>query len=138
MLSDFKKGVEKQVGSEDYDTRYNLGIAYKEMGLIDEAIAEFQVAAKDPQRFVECCSMLGLSFIEKGLPKLAVKWYQRGLEQPGITEEEYQGLRFDLAQAYEITGEVDQALEAYQEVYGMNASYRNVAKKIKELQESHT
>ena len=137
MLSDFKKGVEKQVGSEDYDTRYNLGIAYKEMGLIDEAIAEFQVAAKDPQRFVECCSMLGLSFIEKGLPKLAVKWYQRGLEQPGITEEEYQGLRFDLAQAYEITGEVDQALEAYQEVYGMNASYRNVAKKIKELQESH-
>lgn len=137
MLSDFKKGVEKQVGSEDYDTRYNLGIAYKEMGLIDEAIAEFQVAAKDPQRFVECCSMLGLCFIEKGLPKLAVKWYQRGLEQPGITEEEYQGLRFDLAQAYETTGEVDQALEAYQEVYGMNASYRNVAKKIKALQESH-
>ncbi len=136
MLSDFKKGVDKQVGLEDYDTRYNLGIAYKEMGLIDEAIAEFQVAAKDPARFIECCSMLGLCFVEKGLPKLAVKWYQRGLEQPGCTEEEYQGLRFDLAQSYEIMGELDQALEAYQEVYGMNASYRNVAKKIKELQES--
>jgi tetratricopeptide (TPR) repeat protein len=136
MLTDFKKGVEKQVGAEDYDTRYNLGIAYKEMGLIDEAIAEFQVAAKDPQRFVECCSMLGLCFVEKGLPKLAVKWYQRGLEQPGCTEEEYQGLRFDLAQAYEILGEVGPALEAYQEVYGINAGYRNVAKKIKELQEN--
>jgi tetratricopeptide (TPR) repeat protein len=136
MLTDFKKGVERQVGSEDYDTRYNLGIAYKEMGLIDEAIAEFQVAAKDPQRFVECCSMLGLCFVEKGLPKLAVKWYQRGLEQPGCSEEEYQGLRFDLAQAYETMGEKNQALEAYQEVYGMNAGYRNVAKKIKELQES--
>src|SRR5262249_36137488 len=55
ILSDFKKGVEKQLGSEDYDTRYNLGIAYKEMGLIDEAIAEFQIAAKDPKRFLECC-----------------------------------------------------------------------------------
>ena len=89
ILSDFKKGVEKQLGSEDYDTRYNLGIAYKEMGLIDEAIAEFQIASKDPKRFLECCSMLGLCFIEKGMPKLAVKWYQRGLETGGYTEEEY-------------------------------------------------
>lgn len=135
ILSDFKKGVDKQLGSEDYDTRYNLGIAYKEMGLIDEAIAEFQISAKDPKRFLECCSMLGLCFVEKGMHKLAVKWYQRGLDSPGYSEEEYQGLRFDLAQAYESLGETDRALEVFQEVYGISANYRNVARKVKELQE---
>jgi tetratricopeptide (TPR) repeat protein len=130
-----KKGVEKQLGSEDYDTRYNLGIAYKEMGLIDEAIAEFQIASKDSRRFLECCSMLGLCFVEKGMPKLALKWYQKGLETQGHAEEEYQGLRFDLAHAYEVMGEMDKALEIYYEIYGANANYRNVAKKIKEIQE---
>jgi tetratricopeptide (TPR) repeat protein len=133
ILSDFKKGVEKQLGSEDYDTRYNLGIAYKEMGLIDEAIAEFQIASKDPKRFLECCSMLGLCFIEKGMPKLAVKWYQRGLETGGNTEEEYLGLKYEMAQAYELMSEFDKALEYYQEVYGVNAGYRNVTKKVKEI-----
>ena len=135
ILIDFKKGVEKQLGAEDYDTRYNLGIAYKEMGLIDEAIAEFQIAAKDPNRLLECCSMLGLCFVEKGMPKLAVKWYQRGLEKEGYSEDEYEGLRFDMAQAHESAGDLAEALEAYQEVYGVNANYRNVAKKVKELQE---
>ncbi|HSE39345.1 MAG TPA: tetratricopeptide repeat protein, partial [Acidobacteriota bacterium] len=133
ILTDFRKGVEKQLGSEDYDTRYNLGIAYKEMGLIDEAIAEFQIASKDPKRFLECCSMLGLCFVEKGMPKLAAKWYQRGLETGGFTEEEYQGLKYEMAQACELMGELEKALEFYQEVYVVNAGYRNVAKKIKEL-----
>jgi tetratricopeptide (TPR) repeat protein len=133
ILSDFKKGVEKQLGSEDYDTRYNLGIAYKEMGLIDEAIAEFQIASKDPKRFLECCSMLGLCFIEKGMPKLAVKWYQRGLETGGFTEEEYLGLKYEMANAYELMSEFEKALEYYQEVYGVNAGYRNVTKKVKEI-----
>jgi pilus assembly protein FimV len=133
ILSDFKKGVEKQLGSEDYDTRYNLGIAYKEMGLIDEAIAEFQIASKDPKRFLECCSMLGLCFIEKGMPKLAVKWYQRGLETGGFTEEEYLGLKYEMANAYELQSEFQKALEYYQEVYGVNAGYRNVTKKVKEI-----
>jgi tetratricopeptide (TPR) repeat protein len=135
ILSDFKKGVEKQLGAEDYDTRYNLGIAYKEMGLIDEAIAEFQIASKDPKKFLECCSMLGICFGEKGMPKLAVKWYQKGLDTAGYSEDEYQGLRFDMAQAYESMGELERALELYQEVYGIHAGYRNVHKKIKELQD---
>jgi tetratricopeptide (TPR) repeat protein len=67
--------------------------------------------------------------------KLAVKWYQRGLDSPGYSEVEYQGLRFDLAQAYELLGETDRALEVFQEVYGISANYRNVARKVKELQD---
>ena len=77
------------------------------MGLVDEAIAEFQLAAKDEGRLLECASMLGICFIEKGMPKLAVKWFEKGLSAPGRTEEEYQGLRYDLASALEQSGETD-------------------------------
>ena len=107
IFKEFKKGVDKQLGKEDYDTRYNLGIAYKEMGLVDEAIAEFQLAAKDENRLLECSSMLGICFLEKGMPKLAVKWFEKGLTAPGRTDEEYQGLRYDLAMAHEAAGETD-------------------------------
>src|SRR5690606_28324943 len=68
IVEGFKKGVAENLSSEDYDTHYNLGIAYREMGLLDEAIGEFQLAAKDPAHLVDCCSMLGVSFLEKGLP----------------------------------------------------------------------
>ena len=70
IVEGFKRGVAENLSSEDYDTHYNLGIAYREMGLLDEAIGEFQLAAKDPAHLVDCCSMLGVSFLEKGLPEL--------------------------------------------------------------------
>ena len=59
LFREFQKGVDKQLGKEDYETRYNLGIAYKEMGLVDEAVAEFQLAAKDENRLLECASNAG-------------------------------------------------------------------------------
>src|SRR5262249_14331853 len=95
IFREFKKGVEQQLSAEDYETHFNLGIAYKEMGLIDEGIGEFQLASKDPARTVECCSMLGLCFLEKGMPQLAVKWYRKGLESPHIKEDETVGLLYD-------------------------------------------
>src|SRR5207344_222923 len=95
IFREFKKGVEQQLSPEDYETHFNLGIAYKEMGLIDEAIGEFQLASKDPGRAVECCSMLGLCFLEKGMPQLAIKWYRKGLETPRIKETETIGLLYD-------------------------------------------
>ncbi|HEY6553379.1 MAG TPA: hypothetical protein VI669_08490, partial [Vicinamibacteria bacterium] len=133
IFKEFKKGVDKQLGKEDYDTRYNLGIAYKEMGLIDEAIAEFQLAAKDEGRLLECSSMLGICFLEKGMPKLAVKWFEKGLSAPGRSEEEYQGLKYDLAMAHESSGELDQALSLFTDLYGQNANFRDVATKVREL-----
>jgi pilus assembly protein FimV len=134
IFRQFRKGVDQQLGEEDYDTRYNLGIAYKEMELVDEAIAEFQIAAKDESRLLECSSMLGICFMDKGMPKLAVKWFEKGLQAPGRTEEEYQGLRYDLAAAYEAGGERDRAFGLYSELYGQNSDFRNVAAKVRELQ----
>ena len=133
IFREFQKGVDKQLGKEDYETRYNLGIAYKEMGLVDEAIAEFQLAAKDEGRLLECASMLGICFIEKGMPKLAVKWFEKGLQAPGRREEEYQGLRYDLASAFEQAGENGKALALFTELYGQDASFRDVAEKVRQL-----
>ena len=133
IFKEFKKGVDKQLGKEDYDTRYNLGIAYKEMGLIDEAIAEFQLAAKDGARVLECASMLGICFMEKGMPKLAVKWFEKGLEAPGRRDEEYQALRYDLAMAHESAGDAQEALVLFTELYGQDANFRDVATKVRDL-----
>jgi tetratricopeptide (TPR) repeat protein len=134
MFREFKKGVEKQLGTEDYDTRYNLGIAYKEMGLLDEAIAEFQLASKDQNRLLECCSMLGLCFMEKGMPTIAIKWFEKGLSAPGRSEEEQLGLRYDLAQAHEAAGESERALELYMNIEGENNKFRDVREKVRGLQ----
>ncbi len=136
IFKEFKKGVEQQLDSEDYDTHYNLGIAYKEMGLIDEAIGEFQLASKDPKRAVECASMLGLCFLEKGMPQLAIKWYRKGLEMPEITEEEHIGLLYDLGSAYQEVGDTDNAQKAFMEVYGMNSNYRDIVSRIKQLEDA--
>jgi len=135
IVEAFKKGVEQQVGAEDVDTHYNLGIAYKEMGLLDEAIGEFQLAAKERRLLVDCACMLGICFREKGLPVLAVKWYRRGLEAAGDRDEEtVLGLRYDLADLLAAQGEVKPALDLFEEVYGSNTKFRDVAQKLKELQ----
>ena len=136
IFKEFKKGVEQQLDSEDYDTHYNLGIAYKEMGLIDEAIGEFQLASKDPKRAVECASMLGLCFLEKGMPQLAIKWYRKGLEMPEITAEEHVGLLYDLGSAYVEVGDTDNAQKAFVEVYGLNSNYRDIVTRIKQLEDA--
>jgi len=135
IFREFQKGVDKQLGKEDYETRYNLGIAYKEMGLVDEAIAEFQLAAKDEARLLECASMLGMCFVEKGMPKLAVKWFEKGLSAPGRTDDEYKGIRYDLGDALEQSDAFDEGLAYFEEVYGQDASFRDVAERIERLRE---
>jgi pilus assembly protein FimV len=133
IFREFKKGVEQQLSPEDYETHYNLGIAYKEMSLTDEAISEFQRAAKSPQYAVECCSMLGLCFLEKGLPQLAIKWYRKGLDAPNIREDDRLGLQYDLANIYADTGDRENAYRTFLEIYGSNASFRDVGERLKEL-----
>jgi len=135
IFREFQKGVDKQLGKEDYETRYNLGIAYKEMGLVDEAIAEFQLAAKDEARLLECASMLGMCFVEKGMPKLAVKWFEKGLSAPGRTDDEYKGIRYDLGDALEQSDALDEGLAYFEEVYGQDATFRDVAERIERLRE---
>jgi pilus assembly protein FimV len=125
---------------EDLETHYNLGIAYREMGLLDEAIGEFQKVAKAVQKgkpfryTMNCSTMLGLCFMDKGEPKIASIWYQRALEVPDLEQEAVLALRYDLAMALENAGESKQALDSFQQVYAVNIDYRDVADRIAELQ----
>ncbi|HEX6898142.1 MAG TPA: tetratricopeptide repeat protein [Thermoanaerobaculia bacterium] len=133
IVEGFKKGVAEHLSPTDYDTHFNLGIAYREMGLLDEAIGEFQVAAKDSGHLVLCCSMLGLCFLDKGLPELAIKWYRRGLEAPAINEEDTLGLLYDLGCAYLAIDDQASAYKAFVDLYGINTNYRDVVARIEEL-----
>jgi hypothetical protein len=67
------------------------------------------------------------------MPKLAVKWFEKGLGAPGRSEEEYQGLRYDLASALEQADETERALALFTELYGQDASFRDVADKVRQL-----
>src|SRR5205085_5440172 len=112
IFDEFRTAAEEEspAADGDYETHYNLGLAYKEMELLDEAVEEFQTAAgmtspKDgTPRDLQCCNMLGHCFMNKGMPRLAVMWFKKGLESPGHTEDEYQALRYDLGTAYEQMG----------------------------------
>src|SRR5206468_8091696 len=116
-----------------YDTHFNLGIAYREMGLLDEAIGEFQLASKSPSLLVSCCSMLGLCFLDKGLPELAVKWYRRGLDSGQAGEDDHLGLLYDLGNVYDAMGDAETAYRTFVEIYGINTNYRDVVARIEEL-----
>ena len=68
LFREFQRGVAEQIQEQDYDTHFNLGLAYREMGLLDEAIGEFQLALRSPQLFIEGATMIGACYMEKGLP----------------------------------------------------------------------
>ena len=125
---------------EDLETHYNLGIAYREMGLLDEAIGEFQKVAKAIQRgkpfryAMQCSTLLGLTFIDKGEPQIAALWYSRALETPGIDQETVLALRYDLGLAQEQAGDSPAALNSFRQVYAVNIDYRDVAERIATLQ----
>ena len=141
IFEEFREAAEEEpLSNEDYETHYNMGTAYKEMELDDEAIQEFQTAANltkpgdGTSRYLQCCNMLGHCFVHKGMPRAAVLWFKKGLEAPGHVEDEYKALRYELGAAYQQMGEINRALEIFTEVYGVDVSYRNIADKLQELQ----
>ena len=133
VFREFQKGVQEQLSEEDSDTHFNLGIAYKEMGLLPEAIREFQVSARNPDLFVECCSMIGVCYMEQGMWSQAAEWYQKALGAPDLTPEAQLALRYDLAASLESAGDVERALGLYQEVVALNPAYRDVSSRLDDL-----
>ncbi|MGH9494028.1 MAG: tetratricopeptide repeat protein, partial [Candidatus Sulfotelmatobacter sp.] len=125
---------------EDLETHYNLGIAYREMGLLDEAIGEFQKVAKavkegKPFRYaMNCSTFLAICFMDKGEPRIAALWYREALELPGLEQETILALRYDLGVSLDLAGEADAALDNFRQVYAMNIDYRDVSGRIATLQ----
>ena len=143
MFDEFRDEVEASepaADTGDYETHYNTGIAYREMGLVDQAVEELQaaIALAAPHdgtpRYLQCCNLLGHCFMQKEMPRPAAMWFKKGLDTPGHSEDEYQALRYELGAAYEQMGDLERAIEVFSEVYGTDVNYRGVASKLRDLQ----
>jgi len=130
-------------GSSDEATNpkvhYDLGLAYKEMGLVEDAVQEFQTAAQllnspiyNPQRIL-CCSMLANSLLQLGHYGEAHRWAEQGLRIPGKKEFEWKALKYDSASALERQGKHPEALEAFREILDRDPEYRDVLTRIDNL-----
>lgn len=142
VFEEFRQAAEEEPEArEDFETHYNMGTAYKEMDLLDEAIMEFQTAAgltvptDGTPRYLQCCNMLGHCFMQKDLPRAAVLWFKKGLDAPGQGEEEYKALRYELGAAFEQMGDLNRASDVFTEVYGMDVAYRGVGERLQELEQ---
>jgi tetratricopeptide (TPR) repeat protein len=139
IFDEFRKELDELQMDEDPETHYNLGVAYREMGLLEEAISEFQKVmqahdrGRDFRYAMQCCTLLALAFIDKGQPEIASFWYERALKTPGLDQDAVLALRYDLGVAQELAGQSDAALKSYQQVYAMNIDYRDISERIGSL-----
>jgi tetratricopeptide (TPR) repeat protein len=129
VFNQFKKGVEQTVRKEDSATHYDLGIAYKEMGLLDDAVHEFETAlgGNDRKKEVDCLSMIGLCRMQKGEAAEAVKAYRRALASDHLSKEAAKAIHYELAVAYEEAGDPQAALYYFQRVAKAAPAFRDAA-----------
>jgi tetratricopeptide (TPR) repeat protein len=132
------ESLEPEQDSGDYETRYQMAIAYKEMGLMEESIREFQEAISltkptdGTRRFFYCANLLGHCFLESGKPSHAVTWINRALATP-VSPEEQHGLWYELASALDLMGDHDNAAAYFEKIYAENVDFRDVSKRVKNL-----
>jgi tetratricopeptide (TPR) repeat protein len=134
VFAKFKEGVAQQIDADDGQSHYDLGVAYREMGLIDDAIREFETAARDPKHTCICESMIGMIEVERGNLNGAIDAFSRGLRAQFKTPDQEMVLSFELGTAYESKKMTKDALACYQRVARRDATYRDVAERIRRLQ----
>jgi len=130
MLKKFKQGVADNVDSEDHESHYDLGVAYKEMGLLDEAIAEFQKALRGHQNRVRTYEALGQCFLEKKQLPVAATILQRALSEPGARDEQLVGVLYLLGYIAESLGKPADAKSYYERVFGVDIQFRDVGDRL--------
>jgi tetratricopeptide (TPR) repeat protein len=135
LIREFQKGVREHLDEKDFETHYNLGIAYKEMELYDEAIQEFHLAARDPGRALPCADLLGLCLVAKGDLDAAIQEFRAGMEIRGHPRESYYALRYDLGVAYEAHGDLQRALECFEALQADDERFRDASARAKDLRE---
>ncbi len=127
----------------DYETHYHTAAAYQGMGMMEQAIAEFQDAINlvEPndgtRRFFDCSNLLGHCFMQNGMANLAITWFKRALETEGLADEELHGLWYELAAAHEAHGDEEDAGMLFEKIYAENVDFRDVGERVKSLAVSH-
>ena len=119
-----------EMTDEDYRSHYDLGMAYLEMDLLAEAIREYQLSSKSEAYQTRALEMIGLCFLRQNQPNLAIKQLTKGLQAINPGDTEALGIKYNLGLAYEMVGDVEQALGAFEDVYVEDVTFREVAKKI--------
>ncbi len=141
MFGELKHELEEEVaaGDDDPETHYNLGVAFREMGLLDEAIAELQKVCTAIDRGkafsqpVQTYTWLAQCFLDKGVPDAAIRWYEKALDIPGLDDEARVAINYELGSACETAKDKPAALRHFTSVYGSNIDYRDVAERIQAL-----
>lgn len=134
VFASFKAGVRSQVEETDSATHYDLGVAYKEMGLVADALKEFGLAARDPARACMCHAMIGLIHLEQNEVDEAIEAYTRGLNAPQKTTEQELSLYYDLGIAHEMKGDYNSAAQYFREIARNEPTYRDVIDRINALE----
>jgi tetratricopeptide (TPR) repeat protein len=136
MFAKFKAGVRAHVVEADSATHYDLGVAYKEMGLVGEAIGEFEQAARDPHRECMCYAMIGLIYLEQNQLERSAESYVKALGAQSKTVEQEMNLYYDLGTVYEMKGQKADALYYFQKIARRDPGYRDVADRLSALDPS--
>lgn len=131
----FKKGVKEQLGDDDADAHYDLGIAYMEMGLFDDAVSEFEIARSSPAKAAEAYYMAAVALTRKGEPQAAIEYYREGLKTPDLAQGMKLNLNYELAMALDEVGDMRSALQHFKAVLEIDRNYREVAKCLKAIRE---
>lgn len=132
VFEQFKAGVAAQIAENDAATHYDLGVAYKEMGLFADSIAEFELASRDPARECVSQSMIGMMHMERGNIDQAIDAFLRGLSADEKSADQEIALTYEIANAYETRRNFDQALYYFQLVSRLNPSYRDMRGSVEE------
>ncbi|AKU90330.1 TPR domain protein [Vulgatibacter incomptus] len=136
VLAEFKKGVSRTVKAEDTDTHYNLGIAYKEMELLQDAISEFDIARQGcvgQKREIECLTMRGICEALLGNHEAAIAAFLEGLGAAAATADTAMALHYEIALSNEALGNLDEARANFQRVARIDPGYRDVAEAIERV-----
>ncbi|MEQ1857930.1 MAG: tetratricopeptide repeat protein, partial [Longimicrobiales bacterium] len=133
MLSQFKEKVSENIDAGDVRAHYDLGTAYKEMGLLEEAVGAFQSALRASADHLPTYEIMGQTFMEMGEPEAAVKTLQRALQVKGGVEDEFLGIYYYLGRAYEALNKKESAVEYYDRVFSLDINFADVTERLREL-----
>ncbi|HJO23359.1 MAG TPA: tetratricopeptide repeat protein [Myxococcota bacterium] len=130
VFAEFKKGVSQTLDAADHEAHYDLGIAYREMGLLEDAIVEFNTASQCPERRVACLHMLGLCALDLGRAGEAVEQLEGALGSGEVEGERAMALRFDLGCALEAAGWLEEARASWQQVAAIDPTFCDVETRL--------
>ncbi len=133
VFEEFKKGIAEQLSREDYESHYDLGIAYKEMGLYDDAIGEFKIAMADSEKRISSILMISSCLINKGEGEEACRLLEETISEGELEKQEIAALKYQLALAYKASGRIADALTVMEEVYNMDSEFMEVKKELLHL-----